>query len=161
MKSYKVSVSKDYFTFCAGHFITYEGHKCEGLHGHNYKAAITVEGELDANWYVIDFGVVKKLMKRLIDKLDHKMLLPHDNPYIKINQDEKSIKATYKDRVYMFPVKDVVLLPIPNTTAEMLAEYLAGCFIDEIKTNGHVKLTAIEVEVEESPGQSALYRETF
>ncbi len=35
---YKVHVSKDYLVFCSGHFISFEGSKCERLHGHNYRA---------------------------------------------------------------------------------------------------------------------------
>ena len=37
---YKVRVTKDHLVFCAGHFISYEGDKCERLHGHNYRAAV-------------------------------------------------------------------------------------------------------------------------
>ena len=48
---YKVRVTKDHLVFCSGHFISYEGDKCERLHGHNYRASVEVEGPLDANFY--------------------------------------------------------------------------------------------------------------
>jgi len=51
-----------------------------------------------------------------------------------------------------------VILPIPNTTVEMLSQYLAGRVHAEL---GSVHLKAIEVEVEENFGQSASYRETL
>jgi 6-pyruvoyltetrahydropterin/6-carboxytetrahydropterin synthase len=56
-----------------------------------------------------------------------------------------------------------VLLPIPNTTVEMLAQYLAGRVRTELASGGAgvVHLKAIEIEVEESFGQSASYRETL
>src|SRR5262245_59721378 len=41
---YKVRVTKDHLVFCCGHFISYEGSLCERLHGHNYRAAVEVEG---------------------------------------------------------------------------------------------------------------------
>ena len=44
---FKVRVTKDHLVFCSGHFISYEGDKCERLHGHNYRAAVEVEGDLD------------------------------------------------------------------------------------------------------------------
>ena len=44
---YKVRVTKDYLVFCSGHFISYEGHRCERLHGHNYRAAVEVVGPLE------------------------------------------------------------------------------------------------------------------
>ena len=34
---FRVSVSKDYLVFASAHFITFAGHRCEGLHGHNYR----------------------------------------------------------------------------------------------------------------------------
>ena len=42
---YKVRVTKDHLVFCSGHFISYEGDKCERLHGHNYRATVEIEGE--------------------------------------------------------------------------------------------------------------------
>ena len=42
---FTVRVAKDYLVFCCGHFITYNGDDCERLHGHNYRAAVQVEGE--------------------------------------------------------------------------------------------------------------------
>jgi 6-pyruvoyltetrahydropterin/6-carboxytetrahydropterin synthase len=44
---FSVSVAKDYLVFSSAHFITFAGHRCEGLHGHNYRARATVEGALD------------------------------------------------------------------------------------------------------------------
>ena len=160
-KAYKVQVCKEYFIFSAGHFITYDGHKCESLHGHNYRVLVCIEGDLDENWYVVDFGVLKKTVRELTEELDHKVMLPLDNPLIKLEKTESSITARYKDRIYMLPVQDVVLLPIPNTTVEMIAEYLCGRIRIELGTIVKTKLHAFEVEVEECVGQSAIYRETM
>ena len=49
--------------FCAGHFITYDGHECEPLHGHNYRAAAALEGPLDENAYVFDFTRLKRALR--------------------------------------------------------------------------------------------------
>jgi hypothetical protein len=54
-------------------------------------------------------------------------------------------------------VEDCALLGIPNTTVEMLAQYLAHRMISGLPSA--VRATAIEVEVEENFGQSAAYRE--
>src|SRR5262249_39810942 len=43
---YKVRVTKDHLVFCSGHFISYEGDKCERLHGHNYRTAVEIEHDL-------------------------------------------------------------------------------------------------------------------
>ena len=63
---FRVSVSKDYLVFASAHFITFAGHRCEGLHGHNYRARVTIEGALDEeSWFVYDFVQLKRLMRGL------------------------------------------------------------------------------------------------
>jgi 6-pyruvoyltetrahydropterin/6-carboxytetrahydropterin synthase len=158
MAEYKVSVEKDYLVFACGHFITYTG-KCETLHGHNYRARLEVEGDLDEDSYVWDFVTLKRMMRRLVDELDHRMLLPRDNPSLKVTEEGDGIEVLYKERRYVFPRSDVVLLPVPNTTAEMLARYLAGRVKEELQSAGAGRLSALAVEVEESFGQSAWCRE--
>lgn len=159
MGEYEIFVSKDYLTFCSGHFITYDGSLCETLHGHNYRASIRIAGDVDENYYVLNFVAVKRMMKQLCDELDHRMLLPEQNPRIVIEAEGANITARYKDRQYSFPRQDVVLLPIPNTTAEMLARHICGRAAEQLVAGGQARISTIEVEVEESPGQSAIYRQ--
>ena len=84
MTPYRVRIEKDYTVFCAGHFITYDGHQCEPLHGHNYRAAVAVEGPLDENFYVLDFTRLKRALRAVVDRLDHRMLLPTKNALIEV-----------------------------------------------------------------------------
>ncbi len=157
MASYKVHVTKDNLVFCSGHFITFEG-QCEPLHGHNYRTAVTLEGILDENEYVFNFVTLKKVMKALCDKLDHRLLLPTQNPLLDIQSDAASYTVRYKHKTYVFPKEDVVQLPIANTTAENLATWLCGELEAQLKDKGAANLTAIEMEVEETFGQSAICR---
>ena len=65
-------VSKD-FTFDAAHFLTKYHGKCEHLHGHTYKLRVTVEGKVQANGLVIDFVILKKIVKeQILNKYDHR-----------------------------------------------------------------------------------------
>jgi 6-pyruvoyltetrahydropterin/6-carboxytetrahydropterin synthase len=152
---YKVRVTKDHLVFCSGHFISYEGDKCERLHGHNYRATVEVEGDLDANHYVFDFIALKHRTKAITDELDHRMMLPTRNPYIAVEQGPRSIHVRYRDREWVFPRDDCVLLPVENTTAEMLARYIAQRLADDLKRQHHYVPEVLRVEVEESVGQSA------
>ena len=158
---FRVSVTKDYLVFASAHFITFAGHRCEGLHGHNYRARVTVEGEIDEeSWFVFDFVVIKRIMRGLCDEIDHKVLLPLQNPKIQIGEEGESVTVAYEGTPrYVFPKKDCALLPITNTTVEMLAELLAGRFRAEVETLGARGLTVIEMEIEENFGQTAVYRE--
>jgi 6-pyruvoyltetrahydropterin/6-carboxytetrahydropterin synthase len=157
---FRVSVTKDYLVFASAHFITFAGHRCEGLHGHNYRASVTVDGALDEeSWFVFDFVILKRLMRRLCDEIDHKVLLPLENPKLAVIEEGESVKVAYEGRPrYVFPKSDCALLPIPNTTVEMLAELLATRLHRELDTMGTHGLSAIEMEVEENFGQSAIYR---
>lgn len=154
---FQVRVTKDSLVFCSGHFISYEGDKCERLHGHNYRAAVEVEGELDENRYVFDFIALKRLARTLTDELDHHMLLPTRNRVILLDERPGSIHVRYKDREWLFPRDDCVLLPIENTTAELLARYLGERLRDELQRAYRFAPHALRVEVEESFGQSASY----
>jgi 6-pyruvoyltetrahydropterin/6-carboxytetrahydropterin synthase len=159
--AYRVSVTKDSFVFASAHFITFEGHRCETLHGHNYRAGITLEGEIDpASWYVYDFVRLKALMRRLCDEIDHRVLLPLENPHVRVDADDEQVRVMVKGALrYLFPRRDCALLPIENTTVEMLAHWLAHRVRDELHASGATNLTAIEIEVEENFGQSGFYRE--
>src|SRR5438132_4740358 len=100
---FHVHVSKDYLVFCAGHFISYEGDKCERLHGHNYRATVEVEGELDPNHYVFDFIALKDHVKAIVDQLDHRMMLPTRSHIITVEERTKSVHVRYRDRAWLFP----------------------------------------------------------
>src|SRR5258708_33697158 len=156
LPSFKVYVSKDYTVFCAGHFITYQGDKCEALHGHNYRAGATLEGNLNQHGYVFDFIVLKGILRGICDQLDHRMLLPRDNPLLKITEDGSSILVGYDQKKYMFPRDEVVLLPISNTTAEKLAEWVGDHIQVALNQLTPHELTTLEAEIEESFAQRSL-----
>lgn len=160
---YRIAIAKEDLVFAAAHFITFAGHRCETLHGHNYRAAVTLQGPLDAeSWYVTDFSVVKKIMRRLTEELDHKVLLPTENPIVKVAAADGRVSVTVSGEPrYVFPEPDCVLLPIPNTTVEMLARHLTQRLRAELATARVKHLQVIEMEVEENFGQSAIYRETL
>jgi 6-pyruvoyltetrahydropterin/6-carboxytetrahydropterin synthase len=152
---YKVRVTKDHLVFCAGHFISYEGDKCERLHGHNYRAAVEVEGELDANHYVFDFIALKHRTKAITDELDHRMMLATRNKLIAVEERAASVRVRYRDREWVFPRDDCVLLPIENTTAELLARYIASRLVEDLRRLHQFVPVVLRIEVEENVGQSA------
>jgi 6-pyruvoyltetrahydropterin/6-carboxytetrahydropterin synthase len=152
---YTVRVTKDTLVFSAGHFITFAGDNCERIHGHNYRAAVEVEDVLDENHYVFDFLALRDLTRAITDELDHRMLLPARSPLIRVEEDGPNWRARYKDRSWSFPRDECVLLPVANTTAELLADYIAGRLRRDIAAGGLPLPRAMRVEVEECSGQSA------
>ena len=159
--TFRVAVTKDYLVFPAAHFITLAGHRCEPLHGHNYRVAVALDGTVDEEcWYVVDFSIVKQMLRKLCEELDHKVLLPMENPKLRIEERGDAVHVAFEGaQRYVFPRNECVLLPIPNTTVEMLAQHLTQRVIVEFRAQPAATLTAVEVEVEENFGQSAAYRE--
>ena len=157
---FRVSVTKDYLVFASAHFITFAGHRCEGLHGHNYRASVTIEGALNEEaWFVFDFVELKRIMRRLCDEIDHLVLLPLESTRVQVTEDGDVVKVAVDGKPrYVFPRRDCALLPIPNTTVEMLAELLTARLRAELDATGAQGVTAIEMEVEENFGQSATCR---
>jgi 6-pyruvoyltetrahydropterin/6-carboxytetrahydropterin synthase len=154
---YHVRVTKDHLVFCSGHFISYEGDKCERLHGHNYRATVEVEGRLDENYYLFDFIALKRHTKVITDELDHRMLLATRNRFITVEETPERIRVTYRGREWVFPRDDCVLLPIENTTAELLARYIGQRLLAVLKAEHGFSPDVMRVEVEENVGQSATY----
>lgn len=65
------------FTFDSAHFLPNvpEGHKCKYMHGHTYRLTVYIDGKPDPLLaWVMDFGDVKKVVKSVVDMLDHKVL---------------------------------------------------------------------------------------
>jgi 6-pyruvoyltetrahydropterin/6-carboxytetrahydropterin synthase len=154
---YTVRVSKDYLVFSAGHFITYDGNHCERLHGHNYRVAVEIDGGLDANQYVFDFIALKDHTRAITDTLDHRMLLPTESDLIRVEERDNGVHVSYGDRRWMFPREDCVLLPLANTTAELLARYIGQRLLDVLRREKNYEPAALRVDVEESFGQVATY----
>lgn len=155
-EQYHVRVRKDYLVFSAAHFITFGGNICERLHGHNYKVAAEVHGPLDENHYVVDFIALRDTLRGLVEKLDHHVLLPTGHPTIRVTADESSVEATFEERRWAFPRGDCVLLPVPNTTAELLARYLGMQLREQLAARG-CRPTRLRVDVDECEGQIGVW----
>lgn len=162
MGTFRISVSKDYLSFAAAHFITFRGHACESLHGHNYRVAVMIEGPIDPEChFVVDFAILKRAVQGVVDRIDHRVLLAAGNPKLAFRVEGTSTIVDYLgDAAYRFPTRDCAMLPIPNTTAEMLAEWLARDVGAALREAG-ATFDLMEIEVEESAGQSAMYRERY
>ena len=155
-EQYHVRLSKEQFTFCAAHFITFAGNICERLHGHNYHVAVEVYGPLDENHYVIDFIALRDAVIEITRELDHHVLLPTEHPAIRVVSDGREVTATFEDRRWVFPLGDCVLLPVPNTTAELVARYIAERLLTDIEQKLGHRPNRLIVSVDECDGQQGI-----
>lgn len=153
---YHVRMSKDYLVFSAAHFITYDGDVCEPLHGHNYRVTAEVHGPLDENHYVVDFIALRDHLKRIVDELDHRVLLPTAHRLIRVAAGEREVEATFRDRRWVFPRGDCALLPLANTTTELLAHYIGERLAGDLAARLGRRAERICIELDDCFGHVAV-----
>lgn len=153
--SFHIRLEKECHVFSAAHFITFAGNICERLHGHNYRVEVEIYGPLDENQYVVDFIAVRDELKKLTDELDHRMLLPDRHPLIRVTSSEQEVTAVFTPdgRRWVFPRGDCAILPLENTTAELLAQHLAERLRDALAERLGLRAAKIRLAVDENHGQ--------
>src|ERR1700719_1162979 len=161
MKSeFAIHVTKENLKFSAAHFIAYPGFR-EPLHGHNYQVGVRVEGKLASNGYVIDFGLIKKIVKAIVDQIDERTIIPADSDCLQIDRpNDRQVRIRYEADEFIFPAADVAMLPIVHSSAEEIARYIWAELIAGLKARGASgEADVIEISVAEGPGQTAIYRQ--
>ena len=61
------------YRFSAAHSVKIKGNP-EPLHGHDFRVRVTISGKPDEDGFLIDFLELEKIVKPVIDELDHKNL---------------------------------------------------------------------------------------
>jgi 6-pyruvoyltetrahydropterin/6-carboxytetrahydropterin synthase len=93
---YEVTVDE---TFAAGHALRGYHGKCENVHGHNYRVRVTLQGEqLDSAGLLVDFVELKRVLRAIIDRLDHTFLndVP---PFDKLNPSAENMARYFYDEM--------------------------------------------------------------
>jgi len=84
--------------FSSGHYLrNYKG-KCENPHGHNYRVLVTLAGEeLDEAGLLLDFKLLKTLLRPVVDYLDHQMIndLP---PFTELNPSAENLARYFYEQ---------------------------------------------------------------
>lgn len=156
MSTTTLHLAKQNFKFSAAHFLIFDETHAEKLHGHNYQVKVDIKAPSDeaqhSEGYFMDFNVFKKFIKARLDVWDEIVLLPQNHPDMKFKKTDKSLEVTFRDRFYVFPLNEVILLPVSNTSVENLSKILAEEFYAEFKQYG---VQEVMVSVEETQGQGA------
>ncbi len=158
MQATTLHLAKQNFKFSSAHFLIFDENSAEMLHGHNYQVAVDLFCVADAasegKGYLIDFNILKKIIKDQCDVWDEHILLPEKHPDMKrqLSQNGKNYDIHFRDRFYSFPALETIWLPITNTSVENLSLIFAKNIFKKMKELGIQK---IRVSVEETQGQSA------
>lgn len=108
-----MKVSKE-FKWEMGHRLPDHFGNCKNIHGHSYKMIVGFEGELNKNDMIIDFYDVDKIIKLLVDKLDHAFI---------VNEKDKDV-IDFLDKI-----KSKKMVVNFDSTVENLCNFV----LDEIK----------------------------
>ena len=74
-QEYDVYIGRSDMKFSCAHFIAFHGFR-EKLHGHNYNLSVRLTGSKITDGYLIDFGIVKKVCRKLCKDLHERFLCP-------------------------------------------------------------------------------------
>ncbi|TMF10641.1 MAG: 6-pyruvoyl tetrahydropterin synthase family protein [Chloroflexi bacterium] len=154
--TYRITLERNTLRFAAAHFTTFGG-ECEPIHGHNYDVFVEVEGELSADSWVLDFSETKRRVAAICEELDHRFLLPTKSRSLGIEERDGEYEIAFGDRRYVLPESDVAALPIDNSTAERLAEWLNVRIRAVLSASGASNVGRVTVGVEEAPGQAGWF----
>jgi 6-pyruvoyltetrahydropterin/6-carboxytetrahydropterin synthase len=147
-----IHISRDYFTFSSAHFLLRADGTSEPLHGHNYSVTAQVQGPVDHLGYIVDFALLKSLLLPITHELNHRVLLPGESDRVTINCDGNEAMVQVDASRYLFPLSNIAILPVRNTTCEELAAYIGLVVL------AHLPGGRLELTVEENPGQGASWR---
>jgi 6-pyruvoyltetrahydropterin/6-carboxytetrahydropterin synthase len=113
-----------------------------------------VSGEPDNSGIVAEFSEIKPAMRRCcLAAATHPST--RTRTAAEITQKNDSLSIICGRKRYQLPNEDVTVLPLINTTLEVLAGYLLSQVLPQLKKTG---LVAAELEISELPGTSATAR---
>lgn len=122
---YTLELAKEDFKFSCAHFTLFGAQEAELLHGHNYQVAVEIVGRhLDHEGMLASFLEVKNAVRAACRRLDSLTLIPAHSHHLQISESPGGVEVRFHDRRYVFPEKDVLLLPIANTSVELFARML-------------------------------------
>lgn len=136
----QITVTKE-FEFDAAHHLTKYYGKCERVHGHTYKLLVTVSGELSSNDMLIDFIILKRVVKKhILDYLDH-----HDLNTIFSNPTTELVAIWIWDKLKNIEQLLLQELEDPNLDDEIKSYLTSNDQIDKSAQNNKIRLTQIQL----------------
>lgn len=128
-------------TIAAAHFVHTTDTPCKRLHGHNWRIKVEIEGNTKDDGMVVDFIEIKKI----INQLDHKFLIPN-MVCCEVKNDFATITDELENLICIVPMDWIILTEMPVITAEWMAIMIR----DTISKDQHIPPHKISIKVWES-----------
>jgi 6-pyruvoyltetrahydropterin/6-carboxytetrahydropterin synthase len=153
---HRIAIAREQYKFSCAHMTVFADGTKERLHGHNYTIAVALEVDQVDLQAMIPFAPIKAALAELCAGWKEHVLIATKNPFFELVRDEAEIEFKLCGDRYVMPRQDALLLPIDNISVEALAAHVVALLADRLGAPPHAK--ALEVTVEESPGQGASAR---
>lgn len=130
-------------------------HPERGLVGETWLSHIELEGELDEQGMICDFGIVKKTVRRLLDDLiDHRLLIPEQSPLARIDEQEDYTHIHWqlpdgKQIQHRSPNQSITLLDAEAITPDSVArwcEQLLSLELPQLIDNIHLRFSTEAID---------------
>ena len=145
-------IEKQAMNFSIAHFTIFSATERENLHGHNFQVRCELVAPVGKDGLAFNYGIIKKLVRALCDKINEKLILPEHSPYLILDDQDDYLVAEFNGEKLPFLKRDVLTLPIANTTVEELSRYFLAQLLAEPILQGR-GITELTIAVSSSPGQ--------
>ncbi len=131
-----------------------------GLLGESWIVDVTLSGDLNDQSFVLDFGIVKKMIKSVLDDyMDHKLCVPTSPLRYNLKEEGESIEFEYsfgegKFVYYKGPKESVVLVDTENIDPKRMTPLL----IEAIRAGLPKNVTGVELELRRESGEGEFYQ---
>lgn len=153
--AHRIRIARAEHKFSCAHMTVFPDGSKERLHGHNYTIAVELEVDDVELPAMIPFAPIKSAIRELCAAWKEHVLLAARNPWFEVVRDADELEFRLCGERYVMPRGDALLLPIDNVSVESLAAHVAALLRDQIAALALAQALALEVTVEESPGQGA------
>jgi 6-pyruvoyltetrahydropterin/6-carboxytetrahydropterin synthase len=151
---HRLRIAREQYKFSCAHMTVFPDGTKERLHGHNYAVAVALDVARVDLAAMVPFAQIKACLAELCAAWKERVLIPQQNPHLRIVRDDTELELVLCGDRYVMPRGDALLLPIDNVSAEALAAHVAELLREKIGAlSPH--LLALEVTIEESPGQGS------
>ena len=152
---HRIVIAREQYKFSCAHMTVFPDGTKERLHGHNYTVALALEVARVELASMIPFAGIKAGLAELCAAWKERVLIAARNPHLTILRDDTELELTLCGQRYAMPREDALLLPIDNVSVEALAAHVASILHAKLAVLAAPHVRALEVTVEESPGQGA------
>lgn len=159
MTAHRISIAREQYKVSCAHMTVFPDGSKERLHGHNYTIAIAIDVDRVDLPSMLPFSPIKAALAELCAAWKERVLVATKNPWFELVRDDDELEFRLCGDRYVLPRQDALLLPLDNISVEALAAHIAALLRDRLTTElvgPHVR--ALEVTVEESPGQGSSCR---